>query len=187
MRTALFGATTWVLVLPACSSSQATAPSYPPGPYGVDQGDTIANLTLGTLDGKTFELKGVYRSASPVAVLYGTAPWCFTCKDEVAWLNAKAADPASGAEPIAIVLEDDSFGRANASTGTQFVSTYGVQFLTLIDPQGQLDAFRASSAIPVNIVVDTRTMSIALHEYGFIPADLDAAIASVLSREAGGS
>lgn len=168
--------------LVACAASKPPL-DYPPGPYGVSAGDTIANLRFTTLDGGPFELKTAYRGPARALLIYGTATWCFTCRQEVEWINTKIE--SGSLMPIAVVIEDNSFARAGVDTAKQWSAAYHPQFRALIDPDGQLDAFRASGVIPVNIVIDTQTMRIVLKEYSYTPADLDAAIASLASKEGG--
>src|SRR5262245_12393878 len=86
----------------ACGSDagpepQVAAPAYPTGPYGTNVGEVIQNLKFVTPEGQPFELESLYRGPMRAVVLYGTATWCFTCRDETEWLNAKTAAATVGA------------------------------------------------------------------------------------------
>lgn len=185
-RTAL-GTCLLMSVSLACSSPSPSSAlgDYPAGPYGVNEGEVIENLKLFTLDGKPYELKSVYRGSARAVVLYATATWCFSCKQEVDWLNQKVASSGGAILPIAVVLENGRFQRADAATGREWVAGYGVQFLTLIDPEGQLDKYRESGVIPLNLIIDPSTMRISHREFSFNASSLDAALTGLLSR--GGS
>ena len=176
MRTIFFFSS--LLVSMSCSSAAPSPVDYPSGPYGVEPNTTIANLKLTRTDGGGFELGTTYRGAARALVLYGTATWCFTCRQEVAWLNARLAQ-GSSVVAVAVVLEDERFGRPDVAAGTAFATAYGPSFLTVVDRDGQLDGFRGAGIVPVNVVIDTSTMRIVYRQDSFDADALGAAVASV--------
>lgn len=164
----------------ACSpTASSAAADYPVGPYGVAEGDTIANLAFAHLDGRRLALGGMYHGEKRALVLYATGTWCFSCKPEVAWLNGKIASGDSDVLPLAVVLEDNRYQRADAPTARRWADSLEVKFETVVDPSGALDSFRTSGVVPMNLVIDTRTMRIVYRQYEFDPKALDAALAKL--------
>lgn len=164
----------------ACSSAgSSSAAEYPAGPYGVGEGDTIANLVFTDLGGRSVELASIRGGDKRALLLYATGTWCFSCKPEVAWLNDKIARGDSDVVPLAVVLEDNRYERADAATARRWSEALDAQFQVVIDPNGALDSFRASGVVPMNLVIDTRTMRIVHAQYQFDPKALDEALEKI--------
>lgn len=169
-------------LISGCSSDPSVA-DYPPGPYGVNAGDIIENVSFRDLNGKTVDLKSLYRGSARALVIYATGTWCFSCRQETDWLNAKVATNGTNIVPVAVLLENNRHEREDATTGGDWVHSFGVKFLTLLDPNGHLDGFRTSGVVPLNLVIDTSTMRIVQRQYEFDASTLDAALARATGEE----
>lgn len=165
----------------ACSSTSSSSPSteYPAGPYGVGEGDTIANLVFTDLGGRSVELASMRGGDKRALLLYATGTWCFSCKPEVAWLNGKIASGDTDVLPLAVVLEDNRYERADGPTARRWSEALDAKFQVVVDPNGALDSFRASGVVPMNLVIDTRTMRIVHAQYEFDPKALDEALGKI--------
>lgn len=183
----------WIAVLAACGTEAETVepppppppvpPTYPVGPYGAEVGDVIENLGLTDLAGAPSDLEPFYQSDAKVLLLYMAATWCFTCGPEIDWLNERIEAEAGALDAAVIVVEDHRFERPAAEDGIAFRDRYGVRFATLVDADGVTEPYRAFGAIPLNIVLRTKDMTIAHRTEGFDPDALGPALRMILEEE----
>lgn len=157
--------------------------TYPGGPYGVDAGDTVANLSFVALDGATMQLADYYQREQDLLLLYATATWCFTCKEEVSWLNDVSETHPDRIAALGTLLEDKAFNKADVADAEDFIDGFGVLFPIVLDADGALDEFRDAGVIPVNLVIDTGTMKIVHQEFGFDSAQMQGVLDEQLATE----
>jgi len=157
--------------------------TYPGGPYGVDAGDTVANLSFVTLDGATMQLADYHEGEQDILLLYATATWCFTCLEEVTWLNDMSETHPSRVAALGTLLEDKEFNKADVADADEFIDGFGVRFPIVLDADGALDDFRDAGVIPVNLVIDTKTMKIVHQEFGFNIAQMQGVLDEQLAAE----
>lgn len=167
---------------PESSATAGDPPGYPPGPYGVEEGDTIADFQLETSTGDSFALSSLYRADAEVAVLYVTATWCFTCGPEIDWLNDYPPRVSGRIVAMSVLLQNRAFEDATAADAAQYAEEYGPLFATLLDPHGDLDVFRGGNLIPLNLVIDTRAMRITHRAYGFDRTSMEQAVEALLAQ-----
>ena len=177
-----------MLGAPGCSSesdgSVGDQPlAYPSGPYGFEQDDVIANITLRTAEGEPVTLGSFQQGSVRAVLLYVTATWCFTCGPEIGWLNSYGPRLDGDLASMSVLLQNQAFEDATAEDAIEFGEGYGSEFSTLLDPDGELDVFREEAFIPLNILVDTSTMRITLRKTGFDEPLLDGAIRAIIASE----
>lgn len=150
--------------------------SYPPGPYGVKPGATIANITwqgwrnpveAGHDPGKfgTISLADYYDATGDkgyrAIVLNASARWCSICKLEQSHLRAQRDEwQSKGVVFIGSLFEGTTAEPAKASDLVAWSKTYKVDWVLVLDPNNQLGLFFDRAASPMNMVIDTRTMKI---------------------------
>ena len=153
-----------------CAAGKCTAgtASYPPGPYGVDVGNTLEDLALPGLFswGATVEtlhasdFLNVQNDPSKPALLVITlgAAWCAPCaqaeaaSDYAYWKSQRVAFITvlgEGYEPGVAATEADLL---------QWVSSHQPQHVTMLDPS--FSHFASVQSLPLAFFVDTRTMKI---------------------------
>ncbi len=176
-----------VLPFPAGQGQAKVAPTYPPGPYGTTAQQTITNFAFqgfyapqtdrttlaGITLGDFYNPTGTdtYGPASPYgegnpkpkALLIDIgAVWCGPCQQE-----AKVTLPPEyvkyhpeGAEFLFVLGDGAAMGvPASQNELNTWVSTFKTVYPSVIDPERSL-GLAFGTAYPINILVDTRTMTI---------------------------
>lgn len=144
---------------------------YPAGPYGTEVGDTIANLTFYTAEGRAVDLKSLF-GKEKVIILGSAAGWCSVCRDEaVEFQDFYELYDDKGLILIVTLFEDD---RGNPITGSYvnswvdyFDLTYPVYQDKIEDGQFALQSFYDENATPLNMVITTADMKIRYRAVGY--------------------
>jgi hypothetical protein len=163
-------------------------PDYPPGPYGAARGATIANLSfLGWRDPvaagyskanfETIRLSDFYNPTKAaggprVLVLNASAVWCSVCRAEYTHLardQVYAKYRPKGIEILGIIFEDNDGFPARPQDLELWGGKNGYQvvFPFVIDPGFKSGVSFDSDATPMNMIVDTSTMTILKIDMGF--------------------
>jgi hypothetical protein len=158
-------------------SSQDAAPnsSYPAGPYGYTNGATIENYHwMGWTDPKgvnytgdleeiqladyydpdgTKNIKAIFVNAS--------ARWCSVCKIEQDDIRARKAQWApKGVVFIESIFENVNYEPAGPEDIAAWGIAYNVDWILVVDPGNKLSSFFDTTATPMNMFIDARTMQI---------------------------
>ena len=149
--------------------------SYPAGPYGYASGATIEDYHwLGWTDPKgagyagdleeialadyydpdgTKNIKAIFVNAS--------ARWCSVCKQEQDEIRARKAEwGPKGVVFIESIFEDANYEPAGPTDIAAWGSAYDVDWILVVDPANKLSVFFDTTATPMNMFIDARTMEI---------------------------
>ena len=172
----------------ACGSNTPTIPAellaqsgcasatYPDGPYGTEEGDTMANLCF---KGFRDPSKGSHGESALQNVAFSdyydptgskgielllidtSAVWCSACRTEHEGLPAKNIQYAPrGLRIISTLFQDAKRNPASAQDLATWVETFKSNYAMLLDPDYQLGAYARADSAPLNLVVNARTMKI---------------------------
>ena len=185
------------VALAGCSSAPAPAPAggadtckangaaYAKGPCGTDAPLPIANYAFtGRLAGidspiTTFHLADYYNpdGAKPYKYLFVTvsAFWCGGCKEEAKQLNTMKDTYG----PKGVFIMTDLAQKLDQQPSDQndldvWIKSYALQTAVVNDPDFALSRFFDVAQMPLNLVVDLKTMVILKK---FVGADLPAVLA----------
>lgn len=159
------------------SSSGCASPDYPEGPYGTEEGDTIANLCFKGFRNPSSAASHEETSLETIAfsdyydptgskglkqVLINTsAVWCAACRTEHEGLNEKNDQYAArGLRILSTLFQDNKRQPATFGDLTNWIKTFSSNYAMALDPDYQLGAFARAETAPLNLVVDLRTMKI---------------------------
>ena len=176
------------LVLSACGSNTPKIPpellassgcnssNYPSGPFGTEEGDTLADAcfqgfrdpskvshsesslqTIAFADYYDPDGSKGYRS-----ILINTAAvWCSACRSEHESLSEKNRKYApQGLRILSTLFQDAHYQPATFRDLSNWVDTFKSNYPMVLDPDYQLGAFARADSAPLNLVVDARTMKI---------------------------
>lgn len=161
--------------------------AYPMGPYGRDVGTTIqnfkftgfmnplaANYVADETSIVTLRLSDYYNPdgnpEKPVALLINaSARWCPYCQDEAKQSMLHYHDwRAKGVEFVTAIFENEDSEPAQFTDIEYWGAKFKIEYPLVLDPKLSLGAFFDKSAAPFNMIIDTRTMTIAFAEEGLI-------------------
>jgi hypothetical protein len=193
-------------LLVACRGSAATMPdggacdaaAYPCGPYGYTPGSVIEDVTLTgrrNLSGDGMVLTNPvipihfsdYHQDNrfQVLVLAMAATWCAPCVNEQPALNQLYDGYQAAGGYVALlegILQDTSGGPAPLSAVDAWALAYKTPFDIAADPAEALRPYYDPKVFPVQMVISTKTMTIAYyHVGGGADTELKAAIDQTLA------
>lgn len=142
-----------------------------------------ADFSLQNADGDALSLPELTGEAEAL-IVYGTATWCFSCREEFAWLNEVQAASSGRVAAVAVVLESTEPGKAPTEEDIALLEgAYEPTFPVLLDEDGFMNEYRTSNAIPVNLVTNAeQRWTIALRREGLNAEALQEAIDSITSQ-----
>ena len=152
--------------------------TYPDGGFGVDVGDVVSgNLAWqgypedaaasGTVSIQDyFDCDG---SRGIHAILIdSSAAWCGPCQEEAADLSTKAATfKSKGIRVITLMIENAQGSPASLNTATSWRNNFDLQAIAVVADPNFSFAGNGSVGLPLQIIVDPRTMKIVGREEGF--------------------
>lgn len=151
---------------------------YPAGPYGVERGQVLANASfIGRKTGResereTFDLESFRKDATArYLVLNVAAFWCSPCKEEAKEFQSTIF-PEYGPKGVAflsVVLQDSARRPSTDANVDTWISTYRITFPTARDPVGFVNTIFNPDTMPLNMIIDLKTMKI---EEKIIGADI---------------
>jgi AhpC/TSA family len=173
------------------------APDYPNGPFGPEEGDTLANACFQGFRNpaivahdesalETIAFSDYYDptgSRGVALVLINTAAvWCSACRTEHEGLSAKNDEYSpKGLRIVSTLFQDAARNPATLGDLSTWVETFSSDYAMLLDPDYQLGTYASAETAPLNLVVDARTMKIEKKLLGDQPTILwpfiDAALA----------
>ena len=162
--------------------------AYPAGPYGTRTGRVIENLGfMGYADGadsggdpfddapRRVELEEFFQGRDPasrVLLVNSASGWCGACQEEAAALRGIAAQYTARGARFLTALEEDPYGSpADVAFAREWGQQFDLTFATVADPGGTLTDYYVESATPMNMFIDTRTMTIVEVHHGFDPGE----------------
>jgi len=152
------------------------SPDYPSGPYGVEEGDILADACFqGFRDPskvshtesslQTIAFADYYDptgSKGYRSILINTAAvWCSACRSEHEGLPEKNREyAAQGLRIVSTLFQNAKGDPATFRDLSTWVDTFDSNYTMVLDPDYQLGAFARADTAPLNLVVDARTMKI---------------------------
>ncbi len=153
---------------------------YPPGPYGLVVGDTIANLAFTSAGGSPIDLDAL-RADARLIVLATAASWCPTCRANAPRLDAlQDTWGADGVVVVTVLYENASFLPATAADAAAWARDLALDHTVVADGPFVIAPYLAPAGREMHVVVDARDMTIARIQRSLSVSDIDAWIASVL-------
>jgi hypothetical protein len=158
------------------ASGGCAAPEYPDGPFGTEEGDTLANACF---QGFRNPAKVAHDEASLETIAFSdyydptgskgfqlvlidtSAVWCSACRTEHEGLSAKNDEYSpKGLRIIGTLFEDINHDQATIKDLSNWVETFSSDYAMVLDPDYQLGAYASADTAPLNMVVNARTMKI---------------------------
>ncbi len=189
-----------------CSSSSDAAPStaggdkckaagtsYPTTGCGVTAGATLTNYTFkGRMTGiaatsQNVVMNDLYDPDGKKGHRYlyfnAAAFWCANCKEDAKQLNTlNAKYGPKGVLFMTVVMQKADRSPADDSDVDAWISTFKLDSIVVSDPTALLGAFFDVNTMPLNVIVDLKTMKIVKVSTG---ADLPGVTAQLDSLTAG--
>ncbi|HWZ90015.1 MAG TPA: redoxin domain-containing protein [Polyangiaceae bacterium] len=173
------------------------APDYPSGPYGTEEGQTLANACFQGFrnpakvshDESSLETIAFSDYYDPTGsrgdrlLLINTAAvWCSACRTEHEGLSAKNDQYSpKGLRILSTLFQDAARNPATIRDLSAWVETFSSDYAMVLDPDYQLGAYASAETAPLNLVVETKTMTIEKKLLGDQPTilwpSIDAALA----------
>ncbi len=159
------------------------AGNYPAGPYGGQEGDVAENFTFPLIwDNPTAQgydpealgpvsLGDFYNpdgsSGGELLLLNAGAVWCGPCKVEH---GGSASEPSlndrfdalqpKGLRILAVLIENAKAETATIADLTAWTQAYETRFPMGLDADFQMKRYGSRDAVPINVVIDLRTMKV---------------------------
>lgn len=152
--------------------------TYPPGPYGLAEGDVLADLSFTNADGTAFSFGDVFaNSKHRVLLVTTTAGWCTACIEEQPKLKALHGElKGNGLQIVAAMFEDADFAPATVAQIADWDERYDLPYPLVLDEGFKLGAYYDPTLTPMNMIVDVDTMEILKITTGFDEAVVRAVI-----------
>jgi hypothetical protein len=179
------------------NSGGCAAPDYPSGPFGTEEGDTLANACFQGFRNparvshdesslETIAFSDYYDKTGSkgdrLLLINTAAVWCSACRTKHEGLSAKNDEYGpKGLSIVSTLFQDAARNPATIRDLSNWVETFSSDYAMLLDPDYQLGAYASAETAPLNLVVDARTMTIEKKLLGDQPTILwpfiDAALA----------
>ncbi len=154
---------------------------YPEGPYGLQQGAILEDLSFVTADGGALSFRDI--QADPenrLMIVLTSSGWCTACIEEQPALeDLHQRFGSEGLFLLVTLFEDRNFVPADAAFAENWIRKYGVNFAVVADPDFQLSAYYDERQTPMNMIVNLSSMEI---EQIFTGSDPDALEAIINAR-----
>lgn len=162
----------------------ASTKPYPPAPYGVTSNTIIKNYSfLGWTNPKAVSYKGELEPIEladfydpdgekgiKALVINASARWCTVCRMEQPELRKlKAEYGPRGVAFLETLFEDENYDVPSVSDLSWWASAYAIDWPLCLDPRNKLGDFFDTTATPMNMVVDTKTMRVVAIHMGLPP------------------
>lgn len=152
------------------------SPDYPSGPFGVEEGETLANACFQGFRNparvshqqsslETIAFSDYYDPAGnkgfELVLISTAAVWCSACRTEHEGLSAKnAAYAGRGLRILSTLFQDAKQDPATLRDLSNWVETFSSDYAMALDPDYQFERFATAETAPLNLVVNARTMKI---------------------------
>lgn len=157
---------------------------YPVGPYGVNEGDVLADLELVNLDGSPYRLSDIHTASSNHLLLVSTAAgWCTACVEEQPMLAQLHDDySARGLVVLVSYFENAEFEPATIAMAERWKAQYDLPFDVVADSEFVFQTYYDARLTPMNMLVDLDCMQIIRITTGNDPSVVIAIIEATLGR-----
>jgi thiol-disulfide isomerase/thioredoxin len=153
-----------------CQPNGGTA-AYPSGGCGTEQGDTIANLSFsgrpqgGTSARTTIQFSDYYNPTGDTTkarylVIDVSALWCTYCKDEAPQLATLKQKYGTSVVFFTDLAQNEMSAPATDADVDAWITAYKLVTPIATDPMFQLGAYFDPTSMPLNMIVDLKTMKI---------------------------
>jgi len=158
------------------ASGGCASPDYPDGPFGTEEGDTLANACFKGFRNpskvshdqaslETIAFSDYYDPTGSkgfqLVLIDTSAVWCSACRTEHEGLSAKNDEYSpKGLRIIGTLFEDINHDPATIKDLSNWVETFSSDYAMVLDPDYQLGAYASADTAPLNMVVNARTMKI---------------------------
>jgi len=158
------------------ASGGCNSPDYPNGPFGTEEGDTLAdacfqgfrNPAKVSHSARTLESIAFADYYDPTGskgyelILINTAAvWCSACRSEHEGLPDKnRAYGPRGLRILSTLFQDARRDPASLDDLDTWVTVFSSDYAMVLDPDYQLGGFASAETAPLNLVVDAHTMKI---------------------------
>ncbi|RLB46348.1 MAG: hypothetical protein DRJ42_27880 [Deltaproteobacteria bacterium] len=157
------------------AGSDAALPgcAVPTASFGTEIGRNFEPLTLADCDGVDYDFYGADFCDTSFTVVSIAAGWCGPCIMESRVLTDAITEAyrADGVRVIQILTQTDTYGAPDGAYCSEWVSTFGLTNIELIDPAQFTGIYFPGNALPAALIVDS-TGQIVYREYGYAGADL---------------
>jgi len=156
--------------------------AYPEGPYGIDAGDFLKDMTFQDSEGPDFTLESLHQDPAARLLLLSTgAGWCTACIEEQPQLEAWAARyKDKGLRVVMTVFEDALSQPATVDYAKKWKASNELTIPVLSDSGAQFSAYYDSSLAPMNMIVEACTMKIVKIVVGANPSAIESIIEAKL-------
>ncbi|MBU1429518.1 redoxin domain-containing protein, partial [Myxococcota bacterium] len=156
---------------------------YPEGPYGLREGDIIADLTFEVGDGATWRLSEARGDGARLLMLITSAGWCSSCRQEQPKIQAIAdAHARAGLRPIVAIFEDGDAQPATGDYAEAWRAQYEMSVPVVADPGFQLSPYFNPGGRSMFLLIDAETMAILRIDRDFHSARSEAEALAILAR-----
>ena len=140
-------------------------------------GSAALDFRATTLDGRALDLHSLRGKG---VLLNFWATWCASCRSEMPAIQAAwGRHRAGGLEVVGI-----NFRQADASAQRQFLRQVGVQYPSVLDPDGKIaDAYQVTIGLPVSIFIDRAGMVTFIQTGPMSPDFIEAQVSRTLSHQ----
>lgn len=170
------------------------APAYPAGPYGTEPGSVLRNACF-----QGFLAPDRDRALEPVALsdfydpdgtrgidvlLVNTAAvWCSACRIEHETLPDRARELGPrGLVILSALFQDQERNPASVDDLGRWTDAFSSNFPMVLDPNYSFGQYASAETAPLNLVVDTRTMTLVAKFIGDQSAVIWPTIEGALAR-----
>jgi hypothetical protein len=170
------------------ASGGCASPDYPDGPFGTEEGDTLANACFKGFRNpqkvsheqsslETIAFSDYYDPSGSkgfqLVLIDTSAVWCSACRTEHEGLSAKNDEYSpKGLRIIGTLFQDIKHDPATLRDLSNWVETFSSDYAMVLDPDYQLGAYASADTAPLNLVVNARTMKIEKKLLGDQPSVL---------------
>lgn len=176
------------------SAQESRDPTYPAGPYGFTPGSVIEDFfVLGRVDkngdgsllddGLSDIYLSDYRKNNKAIVITASAEWCKPCNDEQPELVGMHEDYKSkGVAFLEALVQDKDYRPSDDATLKRWIAKHGMSFDLALDPTDVLGKYYDIKAFPFGMVIRASDMQIVWAANGARPAEIRAAVDSILAE-----
>jgi hypothetical protein len=153
-----------------CANHIPSPETNPAEQYGVSNGTQFRPFTLGDCDGTPYSFYGpeYCDAATQYTVVSIAAGWCGPCMMESSQLASRVLDVyGSDVRVVQILVQSASHGRPTSTDCHNWVDTFGVENVELLDPDQITNRYFPDGSLPSTIIVDS-TGTIVWHENGAV-------------------
>ena len=144
---------------------------YPSGPYGVEKGEVIENLSFTLPNEDPFELNDLYQVDHNRLLLISTsAEWCTACiKEQPKLKELYETYHPFGLNVMVSLFQTNDFFPASAELAQSWKERYELPFVVVADPQepSTFSPYYDINLTPMTMLVDVQTMEIIYLTQGF--------------------